>query len=58
MDEPKETNAEIYSKLPVGKKLEKFAGLVPIVVSVRDDVEKNRFALTDYKGESRRNEQV
>ena len=50
MDDKKETMTEIYAKLPMQKKLESFIGLIPITVSVRDDVAKNRFAITEYKG--------
>ena len=50
MDEKKETMSEIYAKLPLHKKLDNFIGMIPITVSVRDDVSKNRFAITEYKG--------
>ena len=50
MEDKKESLTEIYAKLPSHKKLENFIGMVPMVVTVRDDVERKRFTVTDYKG--------
>ena len=51
MEETKESVAEIYAKLPKNKKLEQFIGMVPMVVTVRDDVSRQRFTVTDQNGE-------
>ena len=48
--EDKKENHEIYGKMPHQKKLENFIGLIPLTVSVRDDVARNRFTITEYKG--------
>ena len=50
MEDRKESLAEIYAKLPTNKKLEAFTSIVPIVVTVRDDVAQGRFTVTDPKG--------
>lgn len=50
MEETKESVAEIYAKLPKHKKLEQFIGMVPMVVTVRDDVSRKRFTVTDQNG--------
>ena len=50
MEDQKESIAEIYAKVPKHKKLEQFIGMVPMVVTVRDDVSRKRFTLMDHRG--------
>ena len=53
MEEKKESNADIYAKVSTNKKLEAFANLQPMVVSVQDDVTRKRFHVTEYRGKYR-----
>ena len=50
MEDKKESIAEIYAKLPTNRKLDNFTNMVPWVVTVRDDVSRQRFTVTDPKG--------
>ena len=51
MEETKDAVVDIYSKLPMSKKLDSFMALTPMIVSVKDDVNRNRFTMTQLKGE-------
>ena len=52
MEREKETAADIYARLMPHKKVTNWANLVPMTVTVRDDVARNRFALTEFKGKN------
>ena len=47
MEQEKESVADIYARLLPHKKVKTWANMVPMTVTVRDDVAKGRFALTN-----------
>ena len=52
MEKEKESVADIYECLQPHKKVSNWASLVPVRVTVRDDVARKRFALTSLKGKT------
>ena len=50
MEREKESMADICARLQPHKKVTNWASIVPMTVTVRDDVSRGRFSLTQYEG--------
>ena len=50
MEKEKESVQDIYARLLPHKKVANFIGMVPMPVTVRDDVKRGRFMVPTFKG--------